>query len=125
MKVTKSIRLEDFLFLEIERVVNDYDFSEKHIYLNDEETKTRQKLAVLVDGKWTSHHPSGLNKLFQVAKQYRLPIINNIHKGLEFDHEITIQKKYSCFKRKVKVSVTRMSNRAKRKTNDAIQNIFR
>jgi hypothetical protein len=66
-----------------------------------------------------------LNKLFQISKQYRVPIINNIHKGLEFEHEITFHKKYKCFKRKVKVSVTRITNRAKRKTNDTIQNILR
>jgi len=125
MKVTKSIRLEDFLFLEIERVVNDYGDSEKHFYLNDEETQIRQKLAVLRDCRWKSHHPSALNKLFSIAKQYKLPIIMNMHKGLELEHEITLQKKYSCFKRKVKVSITRMSNRAKRKTNDTIQNILR
>jgi hypothetical protein len=125
MKVTKSIRLEDFLFLEIERVVNDYGVSEKHFYLNDEETQTRQKLAVLRDCKWTSHHPSALNKLFSMAKQYKLPIIMNMHKGLELEHEITISKRIKCFKRTFKVRVTRMSSRAKRKTHDAIQNIFR
>lgn len=125
MKVTKSIRLEDFLFLEIERVVDDYEFSEKHVYLNDEETQIRQKLAVLRDGKWISHHPTALNKLFQIAKQYKLPIIMNFHKGLEFEHEITFQKKYNCFKRKFRVSVSRISNKAKIKTANAIQNILR
>jgi hypothetical protein len=124
MKVTKSIRLEDFLFLEIERVVNDYGDSEKHFYLNDEETQIRQKLAVLRDCRWKSHHPTALNKLFSIAKQYKLPIIMNIHKGLELEHEITLSKRFKCFKRTFKVRVTRMSNRAKQKTNDAIQNIF-
>ncbi len=125
MKVTKSIRLEDFLFLEVERIVNDDNFSEKHIYLNDEGTQIRQKLAVLRDGKWTSHHPTALNKLFGIAKQYKLPITMNIHKGLELEHEITFSKRFNCFKRTFKVRVTRLSNRAKRKTNDAIQNILR
>jgi hypothetical protein len=125
MKITKSIRLEDFLFLEIERVINDRDFSEKHFYLNDEETQIRQKLATLRDCRWTSHHPSALDKLFRIAKQYKLPITNNIYKGMEFEHEISIQKRYDCFKRTFKIKISRLSNRAKIHTQNAIQNIFR
>ena len=124
MKITKSIRLEDFLFLEIERVINDRDFTEKHFYLNDDETQTRQKLATLRDCKWTSHHPSALDTLFRIAKQYKLPITNNIYKGMEFEHEISIQKRYNCFKRTFKIRISRLSNRAKIQTQNAIQNIF-
>lgn len=125
MKITKSIRLEDFLFLEIERIINDDNSVEKHFYLIDDETKIRQKLAVLRDCKWTSHSPMALDKFFRITKQYKVPVTNNINKGLDFDHEITIQKRFNCFKRTFKIRVTRLTNQTTRNTRNAIQNILR
>ena len=125
MKVTKSIKLEDYLFLEIERIINEDNSIEKHFYLKDDENKVRQKLAVLIDLRWSSHNPMALDKFFKIAKQYKVPITNNINKGLDFDHEISIQKRFNCFKRTFKIRVTRLTNQTTRNTIDAIQNILR
>ena len=125
MKVTKSIKLEDYLFLEIERIINEDNSIEKHFYLKDDENKIRQKLAVLTDLRWSSHNPMALDKFFRIAKQYKVPITNNINKGLDFDHEISIQKRFNCFKRTFKIRVTRLTNQTTRNTIDAIQNILR
>jgi hypothetical protein len=124
MKVTKSIKLEDYLFLEIERIINDDNSIEKHFYLKDEENKVRQKLAVLSDLRWSSHNPMALDKFFRIAKQYKVPITNNINKGLDFDHEISIQKRFNCFRRTFKIRVTRLTNQTTRNTRNAIQNIL-
>jgi hypothetical protein len=124
MKVTKSIRLEDYLFLEIERIINEDNSIEKHFYLKDEENKVRQKLAVLSDLRWSSHNPMALDKFFKIAKQYKVPITNNINKGLDFEHEISIQKRFNCFKRTFKIRVTRLTNQTTRNTKNAIQNIL-
>ena len=125
MKVTKSIKLEDYLFLEIERIINEDNSIEKHFYLKDDENKIRQKLALLTDLRWSSHNPMALDKFFRIAKQYKVPITNNINKGLDFDHEISIQKRFNCFKRTFKIRVTRLTNQTTRNTRDAIQNILR
>ena len=125
MKVTKSIKLEDYLFLEIERIINEDNSIEKHFYLKDEENKVRQKLAVLSDLRWSSHNPMALDKFFRIAKQYKVPITNNINKGLDFEHEISIQKRFNCFKRTFKIRVTRLTNQTTRNTRNAIQNILR
>jgi hypothetical protein len=124
MKVTKSIKLEDYLFLEIERIINEDNSIEKHFYLKDDENKIRQKLAVLSDLRWSSHNPMALNKFFKIAKQYKVPITNNINKGLDFEHEISIQKRFNCFKRTFKIRVTRLTNQTTRNPKNAIQNIL-
>jgi len=123
MKTTKSIRLEDYLFLEIERIINSDNSIEKHFYLRDNENKICQKLAVLRDLRWSSHNPMALNKFFKIVKQYPVPIMNNIDKGLDFEHEISIQKRFNCFKRTFKIRVTRLATQTTRNTRNAIQNM--
>jgi len=124
MKVTKSIKLEDYLFLEIERIINEDNSIEKNFYLKDDENKIRQKLAVLSDLRWSSHNPMALDKFFKISKQYKVPITNNINKGLDFEHEISIQKRFNCFSRTFKIRVTRLTNQTARNTRNAIQNIL-
>ena len=123
MKTTKRIRLEDYLFLEIERIINDDNSIEKHFYLRDNENKVCQELAVLKDFTWSSHHPMALNNFFKIVKKYPLPIMNNMDKGLDFEHEISIQTRFNCFKRTFKIRVTRLATQTTRNTRNAIQNI--
>ena len=123
MKTTKRIRLEDYLFLEIERIINEDNSIEKHFYLRDNENKVCQELAVLKDFKWSSHHPMALNNFFKIVKKYPLPIMNNMDKGLDFEHEISIQTRFNCFKRTFKIRVTRLATQTTRNTRNAIRNI--
>jgi hypothetical protein len=125
MKITKHIHLDESLSLEIERVDNAYGFIEKHFYLNDSESEIRRKLAVFTNGKWASHNPGSLNQLFEISKRYRSRIIRSVHKSMDFEHEVSIQTRFNCFKRTFKIQATKLTHKAKIKTTDAIQNIFR
>jgi hypothetical protein len=120
MKITKRIKLEDTIYMDIERTSNGWDFDEKNFYIFDSHTQTRTLVAKLSNGKWSSPLPANLDFFFGIVKKHRIPVMNNIYKRMQFENEISVATKYKCFKRNVTVKVTRMTNHLTRNIKNAI-----
>jgi hypothetical protein len=110
---TRNFQLTDGTELEAHRIVDGFGFEEKRFYLIDSEMDKRTLLAVLRDNKWSSPSPHLLDTFFQMAKNNRNRMILNVFNPMEFDYEITVQKKFKCFRRNINIVITRTINKIK------------
>lgn len=82
-------------------------------YKVDNKLKHKWCLATLTDNKkWETTDPQSWWKL---VKQYPGIVKNNIFKPMPFSNEITVEKQFTCFKRRLSINISRMFNKIKYK----------
>lgn len=106
--LAKEIFLDEFTSFLI--VKNDFG---KHVYFVDSLIETRSLLASFIDGKWDFPTAYSEHEFFRLMKKYPSQISNHIHKPMDLIYEITLEKRFSCFKRKMNISMIRTLNKLK------------
>ncbi len=65
------------------------------------------------NGKYEFISSSKRNEFVTLFKKYPSQFKNNIHKPMPFVYEITVQKQFVCFRRKVNITVFKTFNKLK------------
>lgn len=97
--ISKTFQLDSNYSLKIKK------FDEgKEIWIVDNIMKVEKFIGFLTNNhKWKELAPD----FFSIAKKYPSVFINNIFKPIESEHEVSLDKKFTCFKRRFNVKVIR------------------
>ena len=106
-QVVKQFQLDENYSIEMVR--NEY---ETDFWKVDNKLKHKWYLATLSENKkWNVDNI----EWWKLIKKYPNIIKNNIFKPLPFSNEITVEKQFTCFKRRINISILRTLNKLKYK----------
>jgi hypothetical protein len=86
----------------------------KHIYLIDNILGITKLIGTINNScKWVFATPNIQQDFFKLVKKYKNIFKNNFNKSLEDTHEITLDKQFNCFRRRMHIKVGRTLNKLK------------
>lgn len=107
--INKEFPLYENFSIIIEKNENNKDF-----FIKDNIFNTKRLLISLTeDLRWDATTSLLANEFWTLVKTYPSKFKNNIFKPMDEIHEITLDKKINCFKRKFKVKLNRATNKLK------------
>lgn len=107
--ITKGFSLDDNYSILMER-----DEKERRIILKDNVLSNYQLMATFTNnGKWEFPSDTIEDRFWILCKQFPGIMKNNIHQEMPFVYEITFDKQFSCFKRRISISFERTINKLK------------
>lgn len=115
-KITEEFDLDENYSILMEQYSD-----ERLIYKKDKKLKHFHLIAIYTkDGKWKTVDVINIKdfkqnddlNFWKLIEQYP-GIKNNIFKPMLFSHEVTIEKQFKCFNRRIKISILRTLNQIK------------
>lgn len=106
---THKFSLDDNFSITMER--NDEG---KHIYLIDNVLGETKLMGTLNNScKWLFPSPNHQNEFFKLVFKYKSIFMNNFYNPMENIREVTLDKQFNCFRRRLHIKVGRTLNKLK------------